>query len=198
MRVTAIFVGLVSGACKNLGEDLKCRIYETRPLVCRIYPAEINPLIQLNTARKACPPEAWASGAAMVSEGRIVDPALQSLVEKSRQIDQDDVPQKAALCSYLGIDVAALAGEGFATYEPDRNLLRDALQKARAADTQILQNDRAWHLYSPSLMITESLRAMGAEIVAKKRPGDMYSFLSVSSARPTEASNPPVYGHLSR
>ncbi len=70
VRVTALLVAIVSGPCKNLGEDLKCRIYERRPLVCRIYPAEVNPFIQLNAASKACPPEAWVSGNTLVSRGR--------------------------------------------------------------------------------------------------------------------------------
>lgn len=126
VRVTAILVAITSGACKNLDEDLKCRIYERRPLVCRIYPAEISPFIQLNTASKACPPEAWASGTALL-------PDAQLLVEKSRQMDPDDVPQKELLCSYLGIDVAAVAGEGFVTHEPDRGAFLNMLRKTRLA-----------------------------------------------------------------
>ena len=39
----------------NLGEDMKCKIYERRPLVCRIYPAEMSPLITFDMLRKALP-----------------------------------------------------------------------------------------------------------------------------------------------
>lgn len=188
VRITVLLVGVVSGACKNLGDDLKCRIYERRPLVCRIYPAEINPFIQLNTAGKACPPEAWVSGRTMLSDGTIVDRDMQSLVEKSRRIDQEDVAQKSLLCSHLSIDVAAVAGEGFVTYEPDRNTLLDALREARVADPETVQSDRAWRLYSPSVAKIESLRAIGAELVAKRQSNATYSFLSAPSSRPAEGS----------
>jgi Fe-S-cluster containining protein len=179
-RVTAIFVAITSGACKNLDEDLKCRIYERRPLVCRIYPAEISPFIQLNPASKACPPEAWGSGNALIAD-------VQLLVEKSRQVDRNDVPQKELLCGYLGIDVAAVAGEGFVTYEPDRGTFLNMLRRARLADPEIPGNGRAWRLYSPSLTTTESLRSAGVEMIMKKRPDDTYSFFPDSSARPAES-----------
>lgn len=183
VRVTVIFVAIASGACKNLGEDLRCRIYERRPLVCRIYPAEISPFIQLNTASKACPPEAWLSGNALLSD-------VQLLVEKSRQTDRDDVPQKSLLCTYLDIDVAAVAGEGFVTYEPGRVTLLDALRKAQLADPESPQNGRAWRLYSPSRTTTESLQAAGVEIITKKRPDEMYSFFPASSRRSAEPPGP--------
>jgi Fe-S-cluster containining protein len=188
VRVTALLVGLVLGRCKNLGEDLKCRIYERRPLVCRIYPAEISPFIQLNTASKACPPEAWMSGATMLADGWIVDPDLQSLVEKSRRIDQEDVPQKSLLCRSLKIDVAAVAGEGFVTYKPHSNTLLTAMRKARLATPKTLQHDSAWRLYSPSRVTIESLRAMGVATVANEPSKDVYSFLPGSSTRFAEAS----------
>ncbi len=112
---------------------------------------------------------------------------MQLLVDKSRQIDQDDVPRKNFLCSYLGIDVAAITGEGFVTYDPGRKTLLDALRKTRVADLESLQNDRPWRLYSSSLTTTKSLRLMGVEVSAKDRDS-IYSFLSASSTRAVEAS----------
>ena len=96
-RVTAILVGIVSGACMNLDKDMKCRIYERRPLVCRIYPAEISPFVQFNTAAKACPPEAWQSEQVLLVDGQPIDPVLQSLIEQSRQTDRDEALKKGLL-----------------------------------------------------------------------------------------------------
>lgn len=57
--VAITFAAYNVGPCRNLDEDNLCRIYQRRPLVCRIYPAEINPHIMLDTATKDCPPESW-------------------------------------------------------------------------------------------------------------------------------------------
>jgi len=184
VRVTALLVAIASGGCKNLGADSLCRIYERRPLVCRIYPAEVSPFIQLDINRKACPPEAWAGGATLMSHGRIVDTDMQRLVEKSRQIDQEDAPKKARLCRYLSIDVAALAGEGFVSYDFDRKTLLDALRSVQRAELESVPQDRGWRLYSPSLSGCESLRAKGVDVAAK-RPADPYSFISFSSVQPS-------------
>jgi Fe-S-cluster containining protein len=176
-RVTAILVAVVSGACKNLGEDSRCRIYESRPLVCRIYPAEISPFIQLNTSAKACPPEAWVSDTAFLSDGSVVDLGLQSLIEKSRQTDRDDALQKGILCSDLNIDVAAITDEGFVAHEPDRKTLLDALRRARAADRRTLSADRPWRLYSRVPKTLASLKASGMETLFEKGPEESFTFL---------------------
>jgi Fe-S-cluster containining protein len=170
-RVTAIFVAVSSGECKNLGEDLKCRIYERRPLVCRIYPAEINPFIEINPASKACPAEAWTSGASLV------DAQMKRLIEESRQTDRNDVPQKMLVCRELKINVAALADEGYAAYHPGEKLLLDILKRARAADLSPRQPLDQWRLYSPSLVTGKHLQARGLETIAEKHFDDRYSFL---------------------
>jgi Fe-S-cluster containining protein len=172
--VTAIFAAFVSGACQNLGEDLKCRIYERRPLVCRIYPAEISPFIQLNIAAKSCPPEAWQSGAPLI------DPNIQRLVEESRQTDRDDVPQKQMVCRELNMNVAAWADEGYAAYRPEGQTLLNALLRARSATANIQQEPTDWRLYSPSAARLELLRAEGMGIVEEKLPEDAYSFLNAA------------------
>ena len=63
-RIVVILTGAFVGPCPNLQADMRCRIYEERPFVCRIYPAEINPFIELVPANKGCPPEAWTPGLA--------------------------------------------------------------------------------------------------------------------------------------
>jgi len=181
-RVTAILVGIVSGACKNLGDDLRCRIYETRPLVCRIYPAEISPFIPFDIKRKVCPPEAWAAGEILISDGKVVDPHMQWLVEKSRQTDHDDAAKKLSLCRDLNMDAAAIFGEGYVTYEPDRQSLIAALRKASAVDTAVREEDRQWRLYSPSAETNQRLQAQGFKMLSEKPVTNGYFYLHAPAA----------------
>jgi len=63
VRVSIILTAAFAGACPNLRADMLCGRYDERPLVCRIYPAEINPFVPLVPKNKACPPEAWQTAA---------------------------------------------------------------------------------------------------------------------------------------
>lgn len=175
-RVTPIFVAVISGACKNLGQDLKCRIYERRPLVCRIYPAEISPFIQLDTTAKACPPEAWLSG------DQVINLQLQRLVEESSQTDRNDVLQKMLVCRELKMNIAAVADEGYATYYPEKQRLLDALRKVRMINVTTEPLLDSWNLYSPSEATAESLRGTGLSITSEKRQVEAYSFLHAASS----------------
>jgi len=133
-RIVVILTGTFAGPCPNLQPDMRCGIYEARPLVCRIYPAEINPFIALDPAGKACPPEAWQPGRApLLRGGQLVDAATADLIQRSRAADSADAPAKQALCALLGIDVAALANEGFVVHSPPRAALLAALQQVNAA-----------------------------------------------------------------
>ena len=176
-RITVILVASFTGPCKNLGSDMRCRIYKTRPLVCAIYPTEINPFIQLEAANKQCPPDAWGVGDTILKDGKVADAILQALVEKSKQTDQDDAPFKSLLCSQLNIDIAAIAGEGFTAYEPDPKHLLAALRHARAADPATLPLAKPWIFYSKVPEQIQSLASQGFEITREKRPGDAYTFL---------------------
>src|SRR5580692_6123246 len=83
-RIVVILTGAFAGPCPNLQADMRCGIYEERPLVCRIYPAEINPFIQLEPAAKGCPPEAWTPGLApLMRAGQLVDATTADLIERS-------------------------------------------------------------------------------------------------------------------
>jgi Fe-S-cluster containining protein len=144
IRVTAIFVAVASGPCRNLEPDLRCRIYHRRPLVCRIYPAEINPFITFNIANKACPPEAWTVGSALAVDGQIVDREMQMLAQNSRETDQQDAARKRWLCAQLNINVAALKGEGYVTYAPDPDVLLSALTKP----VPTIETNEEWTLHS--------------------------------------------------
>ena len=170
VRITAILVAAISGACRYLAEDLTCRIYDRRPLVCGIYPAEINPFIQLQPSRKACPPEAWDSREPLVTSN------LQMLIERSRQTDQDDAPQKSLLCDQLQMNVAAIAGEGFVRYSPEVHTLLEAMHNTRPANLKPFGTPSPWRLCSHKPESVQQLFTSGAA-VAFKDPNDPYSYL---------------------
>jgi Fe-S-cluster containining protein len=122
-HIAITFAAYNVGPCRNLDEDNLCRIYDRRPLVCRIYPMEINPHIPLNTMLKECPPESWSNGVDMIVGGELVDQDLAKLIQRSRQADRDDIKSKDAICALLGIRTTALKGDGFTAYLPDMGAL---------------------------------------------------------------------------
>ncbi len=125
IHVIAVFAGNALNSCQNLGENNLCSIYDDRPLVCRIYPAEINPFITLDPASKICPPEVWDEGEVLFTD-RIIDPILENQIERSRKADREDARAKIALCEILGLNVAAWKGNAFTVYLLDREQLLDA------------------------------------------------------------------------
>lgn len=150
IHVTAILAAILSGPCKNLTADNKCGIYERRPLVCQIYPAEISPFVELDPANKVCPPEAWP----------LAEPAdnpflqyLPSLAEQSRQTDYSEAARKGLVCADLGIQTTALADEGYVRHLPDPELLLAALRRAFDADPEAGRRTQPWTLISPSLAV---------------------------------------------
>lgn len=128
IRVVAVLAGNALTQCPSLREDNLCGVYEERPLVCRIYPMEINPFIALRPQDKICPPEVWESGEVLFSD-RIVDPLLADQVQRSRQADRDDARAKVAVCADLGLNVAAWKGNALAVYLPERTQLQDAIAR---------------------------------------------------------------------
>ena len=153
------------GTCRYLSADKQCGIYEHRPLVCRIYPIEINPHIQLRPDFKDCAPETWAeSGPAIYRDGRMVDAELSLLIEKSRQADRDEIDVKAEICRRLGIDVAALKGDGFATYLPDLATLLSTMQDVMSGASAISPNLQEWSLHVSRAELADRLTDMSASV----------------------------------
>ncbi len=111
--VAITFAAYNVGPCRNLDEDQLCRIYERRPLVCRIYPMEINPHIPLAPTAKDCPPESWEQGPQLILGGQLVDEELAGLIQRSRQADRDDIQLKQAICARLGMCTTALEEQWF-------------------------------------------------------------------------------------
>jgi Fe-S-cluster containining protein len=131
MRVVVILVANLDGACPNLLADMRCGIYERRPLVCRIYPAEINPFVQLEPGKKACPPEAWGADHPLLQrDGRLTNDVVQRDVQRSRDADARDTDAKLRVCDALNLIDAALAEEGFVMYSPPIATLLSALSRA--------------------------------------------------------------------
>ena len=168
--VAITFAAYNPGVCRFLTEDKRCGIYDRRPLVCRIYPIEINPHIQMRPELKDCPPEAWDETSPLAyRDGRLVNEDLLRLVEQSRQADRDEIAAKAEVCRRLGIDVAALKGDGFATYLPDSDTLLATIEdvvSGRSATVPGLQNWglQNWGLHATRPEILDQLTAMQASV----------------------------------
>jgi Fe-S-cluster containining protein len=164
-RIVVILTGAFAGPCPNLLADMRCRIYEERPLVCRIYPAEINPFIELEPASKGCPPEAWTPGLApLVRAGRLIDATTVDLIDRSRAADTADAPAKQRLCALLGIDAAALSNEGFVVHSPSREKLLAALREVSAAGSRDAAAEAmpAWRFVSNRRATVDTLASVGA------------------------------------
>ncbi|MBT2370791.1 YkgJ family cysteine cluster protein [Pseudomonas fluorescens] len=142
VNVIAIFTANALNQCPHLQEDNLCGIYEERPLVCRIYPMEINPFIELREGNKVCPPESWESGEILCSDG-IANPPLQRLISQSRQADIKDAFAKVAICEALGMTVASWKSEGLAVYFPESDALLAAI---RASNTKGFTLSEQWSI----------------------------------------------------
>jgi Fe-S-cluster containining protein len=191
-RVSVILAANFSGACPNLQADMRCAIYERRPLVCRNYPVEVNPFIQLDPAKKACPPEAWMDDQPLLlRDGRVMSDLIRQNTQLARDTDALDVEVKRRLCSALNLNSAALANEGFVVYSPERAGLLTALRHATdERDDQALQTD--WRFISNRSDTIASLEISGAVgflvRADDKMPYEYIGFHSPSS--PSSPSSP--------
>lgn len=186
-RVVTILAGAFVGPCPNLGSDSLCGIYADRPLVCRIYPAEINPFIEMQPASKQCPPEAWTPGRPpLMRAGRLVDATMLALIEASRAADARDVDVKQRVCAALGIDAAALSNEGFAVYSPSPVALHAALSGARDDANRAGETLPGWRFVSNRRASVEVLRSVGAvaEYVERAPEDATFAYLGFFAATP--------------
>ncbi|MNO35717.1 Flagellin N-methylase [compost metagenome] len=173
--VAITFAAYNVGPCRNLDEDNLCRIYERRPLVCRIYPMEINPHIPLNAAMKECPPESWEKGPELIVGGELVDRGLSEVIQRSRQADRDEILMKDAICALLGIRTTALKGDGFTAYLPDMAEFAAIIDDL---DGQTLpQWSSEWRFHVSGDDIAGQVLAVGAQVTADALTN--YSFISL-------------------
>jgi Fe-S-cluster containining protein len=168
-RVVVILVANTAGACPNLMADMRCGIYEDRPMVCRIYPAEVNPLIGLNPKKKACPPEAWTTDLPILQrDGRVMSDAVRQDIQSSQDTDAADAGIKARLCAALNVIDAALVHEAVLLYSPAIDTLLSALAYAMAEDEG--RNDsRQWRFVSARAETIQHLSTHGGIALP---PGD--------------------------
>lgn len=177
-HVAITFAAYNVGRCRNLDEDNLCRIYERRPLVCRIYPAEINPHIPLDPAAKDCPPESWQQGPLLIAGGELVDQELVELIQRSRQADRDDIRTKDAICAALGIRTTALKGDGFTAYLPEMSAFAAVIDKVTAQPLNEASSEWVFHLSGED--VAGQLLAAGAQVVTE--PAQTYAFISLRAA----------------
>lgn len=169
-RVSVTFAAFNPGRCRNLDDNDLCTIYDERPLVCRIYPVEINPHIPLRPGSKDCPPEAWQQGPQLIHGRQLVDAGLEALVQASRQADRDDIAAKVAVCQALGMTTSALKGNGFTAYLPDMGAFSAAL-------AQVPEAGRAqWALHVEDAALVASLQEHGLRTT--NEPPVYYAFIS--------------------
>ncbi|MHC8335634.1 YkgJ family cysteine cluster protein [Pseudomonas sp. LB3P25] len=176
--IAVTFAAYNVGPCRNLDEDNLCRIYERRPLVCRIYPMEINPHIPLNTAVKECPPESWEKGPDLIVGGELVDQELIGLIQRSRQADRDEIQTKDAICALLGIRTTALKGDGFTAYLPDMTAFARVIDQIAAQP--VVESGTDWLFHVSGEDIAGQVLAAGAQ-VATEAPLN-YAFISLRAA----------------
>lgn len=167
--VAITFAAYNVGPCRNLDAELLCRIYERRPLVCRIYPMEINPHIPLRPQAKDCPPHAWEQGPDLIVGNTLADPQLLALIEQSRQADRDDIAAKQAVCQRLGITTTALKGNGFVAYLPDMSAFSAALEAVHAADAE-QPAPAEWIFHVAGQQVSDTLQQAGARLAALETP----------------------------
>lgn len=177
-HVAITFAAYNAGRCRNLDEENLCRIYERRPLVCRIYPMEINPHIPLNPAAKDCPPESWESGPQLIVGGALVDKELARLIERSRQADREEIAIKERICVSLGIHTTALKGDGFTAYLPNMAAFAAAIDQARSQPLD--QEAGEWQFHLSGDDIASQVTASGASVVTEAPVN--YAFISLRAA----------------
>jgi Fe-S-cluster containining protein len=171
VRVIAILVANVPEGCPNLLPDMRCGIYERRPLVCRIYPAEINPFVELKVENKACPPEAWGRELPLLQrDGRVVSDVIRQDIQRSRDTDVLEVSVKRRLCAALQVADAAVTREGFLVYSPSMPALRDALAIA-VNDADAAPPRTSWRFVSDRPETVERLASAGADAVLARDLG---------------------------
>ncbi|WP_322051734.1 YkgJ family cysteine cluster protein [Paraburkholderia bannensis] len=177
IRVGVTLAATFSGPCPNLGEDKRCGIYETRPLVCRVYPAEINPFFTLKPEFKLCPQDAWQAPTPFAIDGVLVDAVTRDAIDASRRADESSVEMKRALCERLGVDQASVANEGFVCVTPERERLLQALVDVQNDAGAHSAPPQAWTLVSNRRATVDTLiqvGALGAIDADASRDGSQY------------------------
>jgi Fe-S-cluster containining protein len=164
-RVVVLLVANVVGRCPNLLADNRCGIYQDRPLVCRIYPAEINPLIELKADNKACPPEAWAQEQPLLYRGgKSMDEVMAQDIRSARESGARDAEHKRRLCLALNVVDTALVHEAVLVFSPAAKTLLSALTDAAAVHSP-QEPEPQWRFVSDQPDTLANLTQSGATVL---------------------------------
>lgn len=177
--VIAIFVADAISGCPNLGEGNACQIYEQRPLVCRIYPMEVNPFVAFRTDQKDCPPEAWDTSQeneVIQPNGQLV-PSIEQLVEASRRADQADALAKVLICEELDLTVTAWKGCGYVIHTPGADDLVAAISRV---STQQRSPMKEWFVRVHEQRLIDELCDMQAQLYPADRE-DRHSYIPLGA-----------------
>jgi len=172
MRIQVTLVAPLGDRCPNLTEDGACGIYERRPLVCRIYPAESNPFLEIKPENRRCSPDAWRAGAPPLN-----DSERSLYIQAVRAHAVGDVLSHKGLCGALGIDTAAMLNEGYVVYSPDPLMLLYALELGKKRIGPASQN---WSLVSERSQVVEEIRSCNGEcLLLSEHQSNAYEYLSL-------------------
>jgi Fe-S-cluster containining protein len=178
-RLVATLVANIQAQCPNLMPDQRCGIYERRPLVCRIYPAEINPFRQVAPLMKACPPEAWATHLPLLTRnGAVMSEELRQDIARWHERLGPEVAIKRRVCAYLNIGAAAVAHEGFLVFSPPRAALLGAL--AAALRDEEPPQEAQWRLVTDRPETVERFTNYGAVAGAPRDLGPAAQYIGLA------------------
>ncbi len=181
IRVEVTVTAINAGPCRFLDTGrMVCSVYERRPLVCRVFPAEINPLLLVNPTSKACPGEAWQGQAVFALDGRPVDPVVMADIRRWRHSDQEDAGRKAWLCRLLGIDVAGLKGETATSWRFSATTLLSALRPASTAEPGVAGGG-VWQMHVLQAADAAALAANGVAATCTGPFSGRYELLSLNN-----------------
>lgn len=171
INVIPIFAANALSQCPNLDTQNMCGIYDQRPLVCRIYPSEISPFIDLDPVNKVCPPEVWEAGDIIFSD-RVTEPVMAEQIEASRSADRADAQAKVAICESMGMTVAAWKENAFAVYLPSKVELAEAIQ--RLDSNSLPANPVSWRVRIEDDELNEAVSARGVLIDVNDSPAYIF------------------------
>ncbi|MFY1664055.1 YkgJ family cysteine cluster protein [Pseudomonas sp. Pseu.R1] len=175
VRVIVILAADALTKCPNLEENNGCAIYADRPHVCRIYPLEINPFIQMRPENKCCPPEAWSSGNVIYENETPVDENDRLLIASSRSSDRRDASMKSRLSQSLGLNAAAWKGDGLMSWNLDPAEVLRALLLDDSTDSS-----NSWAIYSQNENLARELTQRGI-LTSHKLPQNAHYYSLTSS-----------------
>ncbi|MFB4390434.1 MULTISPECIES: YkgJ family cysteine cluster protein [unclassified Pseudomonas] len=149
ISVICILVGDALNQCPSLMENNLCGTYQNRPLVCQIYPVEINPFIKMNKDLKICPTEAWSSGEIIYSQSQPSE-KYQTLIFASRNADHSEAERKVIISELLSLSTTAWKTDGIIVQFPTQIELLNAITESK---NNLHAQPKEWRVqtYTPSV-----------------------------------------------